>query len=211
MILDISQGWGPDQTLAEAAMLRDNFHLITFNGRLLMDILTMMRQRIEVAQTRPGLNQSPSPLDPPMLRTSISTGSSEMPAPRAIRAGDNEVVGGGGGGLQPISPSMQDIQVFIGFANFYRRFIRGFNETAAPHTSMLKTTGSSEESAPKAFRADGDEVVGGDGVGRANETVKNSSKSNKSKNPTETAKPRKSNDFTKLSKSRQRSIQTLLR
>ena len=34
---------------------------------------------------------------------------------------------------------------------------------------MLKTTGSSGLSAPKAFRAENDEVVGGDG--RADETV----------------------------------------
>ena len=64
---------------------------------------------------------------------------------------------------------------------------------------MLKTTGSSEESAPKAFRANGDEVVGGDGGGRANETVKKLSKS------------RKSNHITKLPRSRQRSIQALIR
>ena len=75
----------------------------------------------------------------------------------------------------PEPTSVRDIQVFIGFANFYRRFIRGFSRIAAPLTSMLKTTGSSEESAPKTFRADDDEVVGGGG-GRANETVRNSSK-----------------------------------
>ena len=75
----------------------------------------------------------------------------------------------------PEPTSVRDIQVFIGFANFYRRFIRGFSRIAAPLTSILKTTGSSEESAPKTFRADDDEVVGGGG-GRANETVVNSSK-----------------------------------
>ena len=36
--------------------------------------------------------------------------------------------------------SVQDIQVFIGFANFYRRFIQGFSRIAAPLTSMLKAT-----------------------------------------------------------------------
>ena len=59
----------------------------------------------------------------------------------------------------PEPTSVRDIQVFIGFANFYRRFIRGFSRIAAPLTSMLKTTGSSDL-APKAFRADDDEVVG---------------------------------------------------
>ena len=72
----------------------------------------------------------------------------------------------------PEPKSVRDIQVFIGFANFYRRFIRGFSRIAAPLTSMLKTTGSSD-SAPRALGADNDEVVGGGG-GRA---VKNSSES----------------------------------
>ena len=38
--------------------------------------------------------------------------------------------------LEPTS--VRDIQVFIGFANFYRRFIRGFSRIAAPLTSLLK-------------------------------------------------------------------------
>ena len=75
----------------------------------------------------------------------------------------------------PEPMSVRDIQVFIDFANFYRRFIQGFSGIAAPFTSMLKTMGSSEESALKKFRVDDDEVVGGGG-GRANETVKNSSR-----------------------------------
>ena len=66
--------------------------------------------------------------------------------------------------------------------NFYWRFIRGFSRIAAPLTSLLKTTGSSEESAPKAFRADDDEVVGVGG--RANGTVVNSSKNEISRNST---------------------------
>ncbi len=36
--------------------------------------------------------------------------------------------------------SVRDIQVFLGFANFYRQFIQGFSRLAAPLTSMLKTT-----------------------------------------------------------------------
>ena len=39
----------------------------------------------------------------------------------------------------PESKSVQDIQVFIAFANFYRLFIQGFSKIAAPLTSMLKT------------------------------------------------------------------------
>jgi hypothetical protein len=38
----------------------------------------------------------------------------------------------------PKSKSFRDIQVFIGFANLYRRFICGFSTVAAPLTSMLK-------------------------------------------------------------------------
>ena len=43
---------------------------------------------------------------------------------------------------------IRDIQVFLGFANFYRRFIQGFNWIAAPLTSMLKTL-STELAKPK--------------------------------------------------------------
>ena len=64
--------------------------------------------------------------------------------------------------------------MFICFANFYQRFIKGFSKTAALLTSLLKTTESSN-SASKAFRADDNEVIGGGG-GRVNETVRNSSK-----------------------------------
>ena len=42
----------------------------------------------------------------------------------------------------PKSKSDRNIQVFLGFANFYQRFIQGFSRIAAPLTSMLKTTGS---------------------------------------------------------------------
>ena len=44
----------------------------------------------------------------------------------------------------PEPKSVRDIQVFIGFANFYWRFIRGFSRITAPLTSMLNTTGSSD-------------------------------------------------------------------
>ena len=75
----------------------------------------------------------------------------------------------------PKPTSVRDIQVFIGFANFYWRFIWGFSKIIVPLTFMLKTSGSSEKSAPKTFKANDNEIVGGDG-GRANETVKNSSR-----------------------------------
>ncbi len=40
----------------------------------------------------------------------------------------------------PELQSVYDVQVFLGFANFYRRFIQGFSRLATPLTSMLKTT-----------------------------------------------------------------------
>ena len=66
---------------------------------------------------------------------------------------------------------VRDIQVFIGFANFYWQFIWGFSKIAALLTSILKTTRSSD--LPQ--RDDDDEVVGGGGD-------KNLSKSKKLKN-----------------------------
>ncbi len=39
--------------------------------------------------------------------------------------------------------SVRDIQVVLGFANFYRRIIKGFSKIAAPLTSMLRTTAAS--------------------------------------------------------------------
>ena len=54
-------------------------------------------------------------------------------------------------------------QVFISFANFYRRFIQGFNRIAISLTAILKTT---ESSVILAFRVDDNEIVGGaDGTG----------------------------------------------
>ena len=56
----------------------------------------------------------------------------------------------------PKSHSIRDIQVFLRFANFYRRFIQGFSQIAAPLTSILKTSGNNE----------GVVRVGGDSRGR---------------------------------------------
>ena len=57
--------------------------------------------------------------------------------------------------------SVKDIQVFLGFANFYWWFIQGFSYIAAPFTSMLKTTGSiGSATNPK----ETEDEVGGDSV-----------------------------------------------
>ena len=87
----------------------------------------------------------------------------------------------------PEPKSVRDIQVFLGFANFYRRFIQGFNRIAAPLTSMLKTTGSPDEPAPSrnddsrpaSGRNDGNGEVDGFGVG--GNGVEHAKKSGKSK------------------------------
>ena len=86
---------------------------------------------------------------------------------------------------------VRDIQVFLGFANFYRRFIQGFSRITAPFTSILKTTNEpapsknnggrsassrNNDSKPDCRRNDGNgEVNGFDG------DVEHAKKSRKSK------------------------------
>ena len=62
----------------------------------------------------------------------------------------------------PELKSVQDIQVFLGFANFYRQLIQGFSRIAAPLTSILKTTAPSERSTSKEV-GDGEDGNGVDG------------------------------------------------
>src|SRR5205814_1755364 len=38
----------------------------------------------------------------------------------------------------PVPASMHDIQVFLGFANFYRRFIEGYSRVVLPLTALLR-------------------------------------------------------------------------
>ena len=75
----------------------------------------------------------------------------------------------------PEPKSVWDIQVFIGFPNFYWRFIQGFSKIAALLTLMLKTTGLLD-SALRRLEANGDEVI------RSDHDDRNLSKSKKSKN-----------------------------
>ena len=37
-----------------------------------------------------------------------------------------------------VSITVKDVQSFLGFANFYRRFIRGFSHLAGPLTALIK-------------------------------------------------------------------------
>ena len=116
--------------------------------------------------------------------------------------------------------------MFLGFANFYRRFIKGFNRIAATLTSMLRTSGSIEPSTRlgkgivgagtdsrdrrdgnklDGSELDGDKVDGGefevDEVGKKVQKTsksKNLSKSNKAVEPLDFLTPGAKPAFTKL-------------
>ena len=63
----------------------------------------------------------------------------------------------------PELESVRDIQVFLGFANFYRQFIQGFSQIAAPLTLILKTLGSTKfktQPGEGGVRVDGDSKTG---------------------------------------------------
>ena len=45
----------------------------------------------------------------------------------------------------PQPKSVQDIQVFLGFVNFYRRFIKGYLHITHPLTELLKMSSKGEE------------------------------------------------------------------
>ena len=87
----------------------------------------------------------------------------------------------------PEPKSVRDIQVFLGFANFYWQFIQGFSKIAAPLTSMLKTTGSPDVSGPELGNGGGEVVGFGVGGGGGDELAKKSGKSKSQK----TSKSRK--------------------
>ena len=48
----------------------------------------------------------------------------------------------------PKPKSVRNIQIFLGFTNFYRQLIQGLSKIAALFTLMLKTTGSLDKPAP---------------------------------------------------------------
>ena len=49
----------------------------------------------------------------------------------------------------PEPQSVRDIYVFLGFANFYRRFIQGFSRISASLTSTMLKTSSTESAEPR--------------------------------------------------------------
>ena len=69
----------------------------------------------------------------------------------------------------PESKLVRDIQVFLGFANFYQRFIEGFSKIAGPLTLMLRTTRSAENLSSSMAE---DAEVGSIGGDCEDETVK---------------------------------------
>ena len=74
----------------------------------------------------------------------------------------------------PKPTSVRNIELFIGFANFYQRFIWDFNRIVVLLTFLLKTI-VLLKLALKAFKADNNKVVSDDSS-RDNETVVNLSK-----------------------------------
>ena len=72
----------------------------------------------------------------------------------------------------PEPKSLRDIQVFLGFANFYQRFIQNFNKIAGPLTSMLRAspTRSAKNSSLLVDMAE-DTEVGVDGSDYKDKTV----------------------------------------
>ena len=99
----------------------------------------------------------------------------------------------------PEPKSVRDIQVFLGFANFYQWFIQSFSKIAAPLTSMLKTTLSSEvRAADEVLVANEVSSVEGGGesiekCGKLSKTEKSSkSRNTKDKKSAKSKKPSKS-------------------
>ena len=84
---------------------------------------------------------------------------------------------------------VRNIQVFLGFANFYRRFIRNFSRITAPLTSMLRTTDKealSTQATENERNQDASASAGSVGGGGVDGDIKNLSsvvKSAKSKKP----------------------------
>ncbi len=102
----------------------------------------------------------------------------------------------------PEPQSVRDIQVFLGFVNFYRRFIQNFSRIAAPLTSMLRTTDKealSTQATENEKNQDAPASAGGGvGVGGSIKnlsTVAISTKSKKLKSKANFAKANSGTDF----------------
>ncbi len=103
----------------------------------------------------------------------------------------------------PEPQTVKDIQIFLGFTNFYRRFIRNFSRIAAPLTSILRTTEKealSTQAIENEKNQDAPSAAGGANGGNVGRSIKNLStaiKSAKSKKPN-FAKANSGTDFLTL-------------
>ena len=79
--------------------------------------------------------------------------------------------------------SMTDIQVFLGFTNFYQRFIQNFSKIAKQLTSILRTSSVTKSSKNLLLSIDVAEIdeVGGGGSDRQDKMVKRSPSKNSNK------------------------------
>lgn len=59
----------------------------------------------------------------------------------------------------PLPRSFRDIQVFLGFANFYRRFIRNFSKIAKPLTDLLRGSENGKKTGPFEWPPDAEEAM----------------------------------------------------
>ena len=51
----------------------------------------------------------------------------------------------------PEPKTFREVQVFLGFANFYRRFIRNYSRVAGPLTNLLKGSKAGKKTGPFTF------------------------------------------------------------
>ena len=82
----------------------------------------------------------------------------------------------------PEQKSIRDIQVFLGFANFYWQFIQGSSKIVALFTSILKTTGSPNVSRLEVINSNAEGVEFGIG-NDSKKLAKKSEKLSKGKKP----------------------------
>ena len=100
----------------------------------------------------------------------------------------------------PELKSIRDIQVFLGFANFYWRFIQSFNKIAGPLTLILKTSPiQSAENSSLLINVAEDAEVGFDGGDCEDRTIKKSPRS-KNSNKAGDLTPKARLKFTQLRK-----------
>ncbi len=78
--------------------------------------------------------------------------------------------------IWPESQSVRDIQVFLGFANFYKRFIRNFSKIAASLTLILWITGNNDlDAQANGHKENQNTIAGASGTddGGVGESIKN--------------------------------------